>query len=87
MGHAITDINQGALSVILTFLPYLIKLKAEVVMFAFNISSSVIQPLFGIMSDHFKSPLAYSFGCFLASFGMTSTGLTNSYFMLLLFRF
>jgi len=35
MGHAITDINQGALPVILTFLPYLTQLKVGVVMLVF----------------------------------------------------
>jgi len=84
MGHAITDINQGALTVILTFLPYLTQLKVGVVMLAFNIGSSIIQPLFGIMSDRFKAPWLIPLGCFLAGFGMASTGLTNSYLMLLL---
>lgn len=84
MGHAITDVNQGALPVILTFLPYLTQLKVGVVMLAFNVSSSVIQPLFGIMSDRFKAPWLIPLGCLLAGFGMASTGFTNSYFMLLL---
>lgn len=50
---------------------------------SFNISSSVVQPLFGVMSDRFKAPWFIPLGCFLAGFGMASTGFAKDYMVLL----
>ena len=57
-GHAFVDLNQGALPIILTFLQPVLalsQLQVGMAMLSFNLSSSVIQPAFGIFSDRFKA--------------------------------
>ncbi|MDK2880761.1 MAG: transporter, family, fosmidomycin resistance protein [Clostridia bacterium] len=83
-GHAVTDINQGALSVILTFFAHFSQLQVGAAMLAFNLSSSVIQPLFGVFSDRFRAAWLLPVGCLLAGLGMAATGYTTGYFPLLL---
>ncbi|HHW41776.1 MAG TPA: MFS transporter [Syntrophomonadaceae bacterium] len=83
-GHAVTDINQGALTVILTFFPHLSQLQVGAAMLAFNLSSSVIQPLFGIFSDRFRAAWLIPLGCLFAGLGMAFTGFTGGYLPLLL---
>lgn len=86
-GHAATDINQGALPIILTFLqPVLMlsHLQVGMVMLSFNLSSSVIQPAFGIFSDRFRAAWLIPAGCFLAGLGMAFTGYSSSYHFLMI---
>jgi len=86
-GHAVTDVNQGALPMMLAFLQPLLALsqfQVGVVMLAFNLSSSVIQPAFGIFSDRFRAAWLIPLGCLLAGLGMGLTGYTASYPLLLL---
>ena len=86
-GHAVTDINQGALPIILVFLQpvfALSQLQVGIVMMAFNLSSSIIQPLFGVMSDRFKAAWLVPLGCLTAGLGMAFTGFAPSFPTLLL---
>ncbi|AGL03040.1 MFS transporter [Desulfoscipio gibsoniae] len=86
-GHAMTDINQGALPMMLAFLQpvfALSQLQVGMVMMAFNLSSSVIQPVFGILSDRFRAAWLIPLGCLLAGAGMALTGFSISYPVLLL---
>ncbi len=58
-GHAFTDINQGALPIILTFLqPVLMlsQLQVGMVMLSFNLSSSVIQPASAFLATASELP-------------------------------
>lgn len=70
-GHLVTDIYQGALPAILPFLKTRLSLSyamAGVILMAANFTSSIMQPLFGYLSDqkeklgliadHFGIPLA-----------------------------
>lgn len=85
-GHAVTDVNQGALSVILALLQPVFALSQTQVglaMLAFNLSSSVIQPLFGIFSDRFNAAWLIPLGCLVAGLGMGLTGFTPNYTVLL----
>ncbi len=82
-GHALTDLNQGALPVVLTFFPHLSQLQVGGAMLAFNLSSSVVQPLFGVFSDRFKAAWLIPAGCLLAGLGMSVTGFASSYAFLL----
>lgn len=87
VGHAATDINQGALPIILTFLqPVLMlsQLQIGMVMLSFNLSSSVIQPAFGIFSDRFKAAWLIPAGCFLAGLGMAFTGYASGYHIIMM---
>jgi FSR family fosmidomycin resistance protein-like MFS transporter len=86
-GHAMTDINQGALPMMLAFLQpvfALSQLQVGMVMLAFNLSSSVIQPIFGILSDRFRAAWLIPLGCLLAGAGMALTGFSINYPVLLL---
>ncbi len=86
-GHGVTDIDQGALAIILTVVQPLFvlsQLQVGLVVLAFNVSSSVIQPLFGIFSDRFRAAWLIPSGCLLAGLGMALTGLSRDYRSLLL---
>ena len=86
-GHAITDINHGALPMILTFLqPVLIlsQLQVGIVMMAFTLSSSIVQPIFGVLSDRFRAVWLIPLGCLLAGLGIAFSGLSPNYHLLLL---
>ncbi|WP_027366002.1 MFS transporter [Desulfotruncus alcoholivorax] len=87
IGHVVTDLNQGALPMMLAFLQpafSLTQLQVGIVMLAFNLSSSVIQPVFGIFSDRFTAYWLIPTGCLLAGLGMSLTGFSPNYHILLL---
>jgi FSR family fosmidomycin resistance protein-like MFS transporter len=82
IGHVVTDAYQGALSLILAFLQpvfALTQIQVGFVMLAFNLSSSIIQPLFGIFSDRFRAVWLIPLGCLLGGLGMGLTGFSDSY--------
>lgn len=85
IGHMCSDINQGALS---ATLPFLVKFYGysylEVTMFVFaaNIASSVIQPLFGTISDKHPSPWFMPLGITCASIGMFGIGFFDQYWLI-----
>ncbi|MFA7468219.1 MAG: MFS transporter [Desulfotomaculaceae bacterium] len=86
-GHSITDINQGALPIMLVFLQpvfALTQLQVGMVMLAFNLSSSVIQPIFGILSDRFRAAWLVPAGCLISGLGMAFTGFSPNFPTLLL---
>ena len=82
LGHACSDINQGALSAILPFLvaysgySYF---QVAMLIFAANIASAVIQPLFGWIGDKRPCPWFMALGVFLAGLGMFGVGHLPSY--------
>ncbi|KAF1084277.1 Fosmidomycin resistance protein [Sporotomaculum syntrophicum] len=85
-GHAITDISQGALSMMLVFLQpafVLSQVQIGMVMLAFNLSSSVIQPVFGIFSDRFRAAWLIPMGCLVSGAGLALTGFSTNYPVLL----
>ncbi len=82
LGHICSDINQGALAAVLPFLVMLDGYSYAAVamlVFAANIASAVIQPLFGWLGDKHPSPWLMALGVFLAGFGMTLIGFLDSY--------
>jgi FSR family fosmidomycin resistance protein-like MFS transporter len=86
-GHAITDINQGALPIVLTFMQPLFGLsllQVGLAVLAFNVSSSVIQPVFGVLSDRWQAAWLVPLGCLTAGLGMALTGFSHDYRYLLL---
>ncbi|TAN41148.1 MAG: MFS transporter [Nitrospirae bacterium] len=72
LGHLVTDIYQGALPAIMPFLKERLSLTysmAGVIILASNIASSVIQPLFGMISDKKEKPLLIPVGCLISGIG------------------
>ncbi len=81
-GHIATDINQGALPALLPFFIAAHDLSytaAALIVFAVNMSSSVVQPLFGIAADRFSKPWLLPGGLMLAGLGLALTGLFQDY--------
>jgi MFS transporter, FSR family, fosmidomycin resistance protein len=82
LGHLATDINQGALPAMLPFFiaEYdLTYAAAAGIVFATNISSSMVQPLFGYAADRFSKPWLLLIGLMLAGMGLGLTGIFQSY--------
>ena len=82
VGHLATDINQGALPAMLPFFIAAYDLSytaAASIVFAVNISSSVIQPLFGIAADRYSKPWLLPGGLMCAGLGLGLTGLCEGY--------
>jgi len=86
IGHTATDVNQGALPAMLPFFIAAYDLSyaaAAAIVFAVNISSSVVQPLFGFAADRFSKPWLLPAGLMLAGLGLALTGLFQDYYSIL----
>ena len=82
LGHMATDINQGALPAMLPFFIAAYDLSytaAASIVFAVNMSSSVIQPLFGLAADRYTKPWLLPGGLMFAGLGLGLTGLFDGY--------
>jgi FSR family fosmidomycin resistance protein-like MFS transporter len=87
-GHFVTDINTGALPAFLPFLKDSLGLSYAMtasILLAFNITSSVIQPIFGFFSDRWSVKWLLPAGPFIASVGLALIGFSPSYLYVLLF--
>jgi len=81
-GHLVTDINQGALPALLPFFKAALNLSytmSGTILLASNITSSIVQPLFGHLSD--KRPVAWFLPVspLIACLGLALTGTIISY--------
>ncbi|MDP8939924.1 MAG: MFS transporter [Actinomycetota bacterium] len=86
-GHLFTDVNQGAVAALLPFLISergLSLAAAGTLVMAATVSSSIVQPLFGIFSDRRPLPALMPLGVLLAGFGIALTGVAPSYPLILL---
>ncbi|HEX7550267.1 MAG TPA: MFS transporter [Candidatus Methylomirabilis sp.] len=82
LGHLVTDINQGALPALLPFLIseyHLSYTAAGFIVFASNIASTVVQPVFGHLADRISTPWLMPAGIFLAGAGLAVTGIAPGY--------
>src|SRR5210317_1415571 len=82
VGHMATDINKGELPAMLSFFIAAYDLSytaAASIVFAVNMSSSVIQPLFGLAADRYAKPWLLLGGLMFAGLGLGLTGLFDSY--------
>jgi FSR family fosmidomycin resistance protein-like MFS transporter len=82
LGHFVIDVNQGALPAVLPFLKQLHGLTyAEVAMLvlAGNLTSSIIQPLFGYLSDQMARRWILPLSVFMSGLGIAALGLAPSY--------
>jgi MFS transporter, FSR family, fosmidomycin resistance protein len=87
LGHLITDIYQGALPAVLPFLKENLSLSytmAGFILTAANFTSSLIQPLFGFLSDRQRKPLLLPFGCLCAGVGLSLLSLPSGYLLVLM---
>ena len=85
-GHFVTDLSQGALPILLPFLKELFSLTyAEVGMIILiqNVTSSVIQPIFGYITDKRTLPWLLPASVLLSGIGLSLTGYAPSYPVLL----
>jgi len=86
-GHLVTDINQGALPALLPFFKETHNLSyttAGIILLFGNLTSSVIQPAFGYLSD--RRPFAWllPLAPFIACFGLSVTGIIPNLPLLIL---
>ncbi|RZB31558.1 MAG: MFS transporter, FSR family, fosmidomycin resistance protein [Desulfobacteraceae bacterium Eth-SRB2] len=82
VGHLATDINQGALPAMLPFFIAAYDLSyaaAAGFVFAANMASSIVQPLFGHAADRFSKPWLLSVGLMLAGMGLALSGIFQGY--------
>ncbi len=81
-GHLATDINQGALPAMIPFFIVAYDLSyaaAAGIVFAANMTSSIVQPLFGYAADRFSKPWLLSAGLLAAGTGLALSGIMQSY--------
>jgi len=82
LGHLITDIYQGALPAVLPFLKDHLSLSyamTGVILMAANFTSSLVQPLFGFLSDRGKKPFLLPLGCLVAGLGFSFLFVSDRY--------
>ena len=85
-GHVFTDINPGALPVMLPFLIAaggLNYTQAAGLTFAVSLASSLSQPVFGIVADKIKKTWFLPLGVLLAGLGISIIGFSSSYYWLM----
>jgi len=85
--HFTTDINQGALPALLPFFKETLNLSytmAGTILLSANITSSIIQPAFGHLSD--RRPIGWflPLSPFIACLGLSLSGFISSYSLLLI---
>jgi FSR family fosmidomycin resistance protein-like MFS transporter len=85
--HLVTDLNQGALPALLPFFKEALNLSyttAGAILLSANLTSSIIQPVFGHLSD--KKPIGWflPLAPLVACLGMSLAGLISNYSLLLL---
>jgi MFS transporter, FSR family, fosmidomycin resistance protein len=85
-GHLATDICQSALPAILPFLQTKLLLSYTMlgtILLASNITSSVIQPIFGYLSDQKEKGFLLPFGCLCAGLGLSLLSMPDHYELVL----
>lgn len=86
IGHLIVDLGQGALPVLTPLLSQSLDLnyfQIGTIALAFTLSSAIIQPVFGVLSDRYSMPWLMPLGLFLSGFGLALIRIVNSYGLLL----
>jgi FSR family fosmidomycin resistance protein-like MFS transporter len=86
-GHLITDVNQGALPALLPFFKEALNLSytmSGVILLSANLTSSIIQPAFGHLSDRRPQGWFLPLAPFIACLGFSVTGFISNYSLLLL---
>ena len=87
IGHLVTDMQAGALPIVLPHLKELFSLsyaQMATIVLTQNITSSVIQPVFGYITDKRSLPALLPYCAALAGAGFAAIGWVSSYVLLLL---
>jgi len=87
-GHLCTDIMQGALPALLPYLKDCFDLSYTVtgsILLAAHLTSSVIQPLFGYLTDRRPFPILLSLGCLVSGIGIALIPFAPSFSWLIAF--
>jgi len=87
LGHMVVDINQGALAALLPFLKSALALSytaTGIIVLTSNVTSSLIQPLFGYFADKTARRWLLPVSVLLSSIGLGLMGLAPSYAAILL---
>ena len=82
LGHLVIDVNQGSLSALLPFLKSTHELtyaQAATIVLTANLTSSIIQPLFGYLSDQTARRWLLPLSVVLSGIGLALTGIAPSY--------
>src|SRR6266545_3521012 len=82
LGHMVIDVNQGALPALLPFLKSALALSytaTGIIVLMANVTSSLIQPLFGYFADKTARRWVLPLSVLLSSLGIGLTGLAPSY--------
>lgn len=90
LGHLVTDLSQGGLPVLLPFMRESFGLTyaaAGAVLMTSNLTSSIVQPLFGYFSDRWGSSWLLPVGIFTATLGFSALGYVPGFWALLLVVF
>lgn len=86
-GHMVVDLYQGALPAVLPFIKENLGLSYTVtgaILIIANITSSIVQPMFGFLSDKKEKAFLLPMGAFLAGAGFSMLPWTRSYLVILL---
>src|SRR6202162_5977968 len=86
LGHLVIDTNQGSLPALLPYLKTALGLTytaTGVIVLMANITSSLIQPLFGFLADKTSRRWLLPLSVFLSSVGIALSGVAPSYYALL----
>lgn len=87
VGHLVTDLQAGALPIVLPHLKELFTLsysQLAAIVLTQNITSSVIQPVFGYITDKRSMPVLLPFCAAMAGAGFAAIGWVSSYSLILL---
>src|SRR5436190_13814570 len=86
LGHFVIDVNQGALPAVLPFLKQwhgLTYAQVALIVLAGNLTSSIIQPLFGYLSDQIARRWILPTSVFLSGVGLALMGVAPGYLTVL----
>ena len=86
LGHLVIDTNQGSLPALLPYLKAVLGLTytaTGVIVLMSNITSSLIQPLFGFLADKTSRRWLLPLSVLLSSVGIALSGVAPSYYVLL----
>lgn len=82
LSHMVTDLSQGALPMLLPSLKSALDLsytQIGLLVLVQNVTSSIIQPIFGAITDRMSLPWLLPVSVFLSGLGMAITGFMTSY--------